>query len=314
MKRTLTALLAGALTLAIFAAPTFAQDADNGNGQGQRIRKHRRDGKGPRARRGNRTPAQHMQKLLNGLDLTEEQQKQVKQIVETHTQAVENFHKENREKHRACMAEMKKAAQAKDREAMQTARGKMKGLMGKRMELHENLMKQLGDVLTEEQMEKVKSTVQQHRRGGRRGMMAMGALRRLDLTDDQKTEVKKIMAAAGEAVQKAEKPEEKREARQAAWEKIKTDVLTDEQRKKLEEMRKPGKGHGRGDGPLAKLDLTETQKTQIREIVQAGRKKAAEAEGKEAKMKIYREIREKLREVLTDEQEKQLDEMRKERG
>ncbi|MCY2925489.1 MAG: hypothetical protein NT031_08625, partial [Planctomycetota bacterium] len=147
--------------------------------------------------------------------------------------------------------------------------------------------------------------------GGRGGMGAMGPLSQLDLTADQKAKVEEIMKAAREKASVATTPEAKREIRQAAMEDIKKNVLTDEQRKKLASLPPVG----RGDLPLAQLDVSADQKAKIEAIMKAAREKAAAAEGRPAKREIMKAASEDVvKNVLTDAQRTKLAELRARAG
>jgi len=134
------------------------------------------------------------------------------------------------------MAAIRKATKAK----MKDAKGE------DRKAIIEGMRKQIAAILTEEQLEKFKKAHQ----GGRRGREP-GGPPDIGLSDDQKSQVedirKKALAAAKDA---------KGEDRKAIFEKMKKDIhalFTDEQIKKLKELKKKhrdgprGKGKGRGD-------------------------------------------------------------------
>ena len=108
-----------------------------------------------------------------------------------------------------------------------------------------------------EAFEKVKTTVlndeqrqelAQVREGlGERIREIMGRVaERLGLTPEQKEAAKAIMQAAREEAQKAPEREAKAKILRGAFEKVKTTVLTDEQRQKLEKMREAFKERRQG--------------------------------------------------------------------
>jgi Spy/CpxP family protein refolding chaperone len=68
-------------------------------------------------------------------------------------------------------------------------------------------------------------------------MHARHVFKSLNLTDDQKTQVKAIMQQARTDAQNATDPQAKREIHKAAFQKVKDTVLTDAQRAQLEQMR-----------------------------------------------------------------------------
>jgi Spy/CpxP family protein refolding chaperone len=70
-----------------------------------------------------------------------------------------------------------------------------------------------------------------------------GLGKKLGLTDDQKAQIKAIMQQAHKDAQAATDKADKAKIRQAAFEKIKTTVLTADQQKKLTELRAQCKEH-----------------------------------------------------------------------
>ena len=68
----------------------------------------------------------------------------------------------------------------------------------------------------------------------------------LNLTDQQKTQIKDILATARADVKKAPDKDTKKAIRKAAIQKIFKDVLTDDQRAKLKELKGRFKGHAGG--------------------------------------------------------------------
>ncbi len=122
-------------------------------------------------------------------------------------------------------AAREKAAAAEGREA------KMEIMKAAREDVVKN-------VLTEEQRKKLASL---RDLAGER--MVMRRLERVNLTAEQKGKVEEILKAAKASAEKADGPEAKGAVLRAAMEDIKKNVLTEEQRKKLESM--PGRG-GRG--------------------------------------------------------------------
>ncbi|MBI5722850.1 MAG: Spy/CpxP family protein refolding chaperone [Planctomycetes bacterium] len=200
------------------------------------------------------------------LGLTEDQIAKIKQIFETHKQAVENFMKENGEKMKA-LREKFQAAKG-DEEALKALKEEGKALMESHKALAEDLKKQLSEVLTAEQLEKFKAAFEKFRGEGGPGKgfgpgKGMGPMigEKLGLTDEQKAKAKEIMEQARKDAKAAETPEAKKEIFEAAKKKFE-DLLTDEQKKKLEEFkaahpdaegkfREKVKEHKRGGGAPA---------------------------------------------------------------
>ncbi len=91
-----------------------------------------------------------------------------------------------------------------------------------------------------------------HPRAARMGKLG----KELSLTDEQKAKVKEIMKQARAEAKNAADKAEKAKIMKAAFEKIKTDVLTEDQRAKLGEIKdkvkeRRGAGHGKGKAPAS---------------------------------------------------------------
>jgi chromosome segregation ATPase len=143
-------------------------------------------------------------------------------------------------------------------------------------------------------------------RAGAPAMRLAAMLSRLNLTDDQKEKVAKIQEETKAAVEKADGPQAKAEAVRAALEKIKKDILTDEQRKALAELEKAGPAAGEGLPPMlaALKGLTDEQKAKIKDIWAEALKNAASADNKR---QVMREALDKIAEqVLTADQKEEL--------
>ncbi len=231
--KTRSIMLAAALAvMGLFTLAARAEDATSRPG-----------GEKPRGPEG-------IQKILADLNLTADQEAKVKGIMDTQRQAMENFRKEHGEELKSLETKLKAAREAKtepDKADMEA----MKKLRDQQNDLRENLMKQLGEVLTKEQMEKFRENMP--KMGGAGGGPLAG-LGQLDLTDAQKEKAKAIMEEARKTAEQATTPADKRAAMEAAIAKIKSEVLTPEQAKKLEEFQKD---HPRGEGRGPKGDKPE---------------------------------------------------------
>lgn len=258
--------------------------------------------------------AERIEKLIESLELTGEKEAKVQEIFKTHRQEMADWRRQNKARREVLRKALKEA-----REALQNIRGRMRELAVERKQRHEKLLTQLQAELSEEQIAKVKkhfARIWRHRRAGRfpgahrwAGRFP-GTLRKLDLTDEQKEAVKKILGEAKAQAKEAESPKAKAKIMRAARDKIASEVLTAEQREKLAAMPKCcAKGHkGR---MFVGLDLTDQQREQIAEIRKDAGEKAKAAETRQEKRKIMRAVREKIvQEILTDEQRKQLREKR----
>lgn len=186
-----------------------------------------------------------------------------------------------------------------------------------------------------EAMEKVRTTVlndEQRKKwdevragaGERARERAADMFDRLGLSPEQKESVKAIMQAAREEAQKVPDREAKAKIIREAIEKVKSTVLTEDQRKKLEaapEDRGPGAGGesiaDRVQEHLARLSerlgLTPAQQEAAREILKAAHGEMQNAADPQAKAKILRDAMEKISTtILTDDQRKKLREGREE--
>ncbi|MDY7009805.1 MAG: hypothetical protein SVV80_03540 [Planctomycetota bacterium] len=251
------------------------------------------EGAGSEQRRRNRQHRMERRKdlferLVKELDLSADQQAQVKQIIETHNQAVENWRKEKSEDLETLREQMEKARKAEDAEALKTLREKVTGIFKGRRELQEAMHKQIKEVLTKEQNAKAEKMFQR----GLRAVMGAGmihrALGQLDLSDEQKEKIRKIHENYRDKMKNA-KPEERRELMEKMREEMNS-VLTDEQKAKAGDLR--NRMFQRPED-WAGLNLTDEQKARIKEIRENCRKQ--------------------IDSVLTDEQKAKIKERREER-
>jgi len=213
--------LALLLTLGLLAGFAFAEEAE-----------------GPRKDRG-KDRAKHMaklrQRLHEELGLTEDQQKQFRQIMRTHQQAVKNWRDEHGQALKDLQKQMREAIEAKDREKAKAIRQKIKKHGQARKELQEGLMKSLDDVLTEEQLAKFKKSFGRRPGRGREDpdlrpiIRGLAELHAVELTPAQQAMVNEIL--------------------HKAMKKITNDVLTTEQREKIKKLRKHRERKGEGDRP-----------------------------------------------------------------
>ena len=278
-----------------------------------RERVAQRGDRGARADRGQ----EMYEKLIEELKLTEKQEAPVQQILTTYRQALASWTQQNGPAMRELSMKLRGGRGQEGGEAAKTVSedekkeiiGKIQELQKKRTAITENLFKQLKDHLTEEQMATARRILG---RGDRPGgaAMSLAMLRRLDLTAEQQEKVKGIMAAVREGA-KDRDARGTGEAYREAMQKIVKEVLTDEQRTKLETLRTETPRRG-AVGMFAGLDLTEEQQKQIREIQRSIREKVTAAEGREAKREVYTKMQKEMEAVLTPEQREKLDQRRKE--
>lgn len=268
----IAAVLLGGAWIAI------AADAPEGRGQGR--------GRGPGAE-----PGEHLRRL-GDLGLSDEQKTQVRQILETHRQAVENFRKENEAQVKGLHEQMQAARAEGDTEKMQELRQQLRAIGEKRAELAKNLDKQMADVLNDEQEAKYKEIAQRMRRRAHVAGDLRGAFGALDLSDDQKKQIREIMKDSDGDFR-------------AAMEKIKTDVLSKDQAAKFEEMAKRDRGRHARQGMAKALGLSDEQREQMQAVMQQARKDVQAAETPEAKRAVIEAAHAKvLSDVLTTDEQK----------
>ena len=178
-----------------------------------------------------------------------------------------------------------------------------------------------------EAMEKIKTTVLNDEQRKKWDELRQGAgerakerggemFERAGLTPEQKEAVKAIMQPAREAAEKAADREAKAKIMREAIEKVRTTVLTDDQRKKLDAVREGGAGGEsvaeRVKEHLARLTerlgLTPAQQEAAMEILKAAHGEMQNAADVQAKAKIMRDAMEKIRTtILTDDQRKKFE-------
>lgn len=257
--------------------------------------------------------------VFKSLELTEEQNQQVREIMKSQRQAVQNWRKENEGKMRQLRQKLREAKKDGNDEAAADIKAEMEKLATSRKELHENLMKRLGDVLNEKQMDKVRQWFKQAQGKCKDKMRASNKPRikqmmdKLDLTDEQKSKMKDIHAETRKKLEAAETRQAKGEILRESMKKME-EVLTPEQLEKLKKMaHRKGPGRGKGMGMMG-LDLTKEQQDKAREIHQKYRKQLAEAKTQEARKEIREKMRKELSGILTDEQKEKMTERFQKQG
>ena len=301
MKRHLAIVVAVCVAV-VLAAPALAQDADGRDARERDAREQKLAQRPPKGRKDGATAM--LERLVRELKLTDQQEAPVKQILETHRAEMASWTQENGPAMRELQPILKdrQADPAKRREAME----KYRELIKTRGAISQNLLKQLADHLTEEQMAVARRLLgQRQAEAGKGGTMSLALLRQLDLTPEQQEKVQEIIAAVKKDVQ--QDPRAKGEAFQAAQKTIIEDVLTAEQRGKLEKLRQEGAkrkaGGGAASGMFAGLDLSDEQTKKIQEL----REKAVKTGGPDAKKEFYSQ----MMDVLTAEQRDKLEQRRR---
>ncbi|MHB1157691.1 MAG: Spy/CpxP family protein refolding chaperone [Phycisphaerales bacterium] len=120
---------------------------------------------GPEGRRDG--PLEKLRRDLAKLQLTDDQQTQIKGIVQTHREAMEKFMTEHKDQMEQIRQKVRDAMQSKDREAAQAAREEMRTLMQSAPVKPKDLMEQIGKVLTDEQRRQLHQMMREQRREGR---------------------------------------------------------------------------------------------------------------------------------------------------
>lgn len=175
--------------------------------------------------------------LFQGVNLTDEQKAKIKPLMESFREANKKWETDNADALKAARAKIQAAREAKDEAAMKAALEDLRKLNETRKPLMEKLIADLKDILTPEQIAKVKANVAAVRAEAA-PVRPMAMLERVGATAEQKAKAKAILAAAEQKMKAAETPEAKREILKAAMDDIRNNVLTAEQRAKLEQMRK----------------------------------------------------------------------------
>ena len=241
--------------------------------------------------------------LIESFKLADDKARQVEQILGTHRQAMANWAKEHGPQIQELKARTVKAKQDGDPEAAKAAAAEMKKIVEARKAVHDGLLKQLGEVLSAEQLAKLRSLLAPPQLNPRLRIM-MAAVKKLELTDEQSRHVKKIHKQMRADLQQADTHEAKEKVIAAAVENIRK-LLTEEQLKQLGKIT-AGLAHRRRRNPLAGLDLTGEQKVKITAIRKEMHEKIKAAETADAKRAIVREMRGKIDAVLSDEQRAKL--------
>jgi Spy/CpxP family protein refolding chaperone len=309
-----TTLIFLMLTGAIFCLPCPADEKGAGGwGENAQAQPPRDANKGKRFEK-------LRERFEQAVKPTAEQQPQLEQIFRTHQQEVRNWTQQHSKQIQAAKEKLRAARKADDEQALKAAREEFRKLFETRRALVENLQKQLGEVLTKEQMAKAKEIFRpQRRRNGRAGRERGPGemLKKLDLTEAQEAKIRDILKEAKAEVQKTDDKTRRRDIFREACEEINKTVLTEEQREKAKKHRQ--EQHNRRRKMMKKrmteLGMSEQQLAQTEEIINEARKAAKEAKDPQERREILRSARKKVREeVMTDEQRAKADKMRKKRG
>ena len=198
--------------------------------------------------------AKMVDELIKELALNEETATKVRALFDEYRQATRNWQQENGSKLRDLYRELGDARETKDDARVKDLTEQIKKLQQERLVPRDNLLKQLGDILTPEQIEKVKDVVIEWR-----AVLRM-ITRDMVLTDAQKTKLEEIIKTWREDTGEVTAERRPFANLRALFEKVVTEViLTDSQRQALAAMT----GSETFFEKVMKLDLTDAQKAQI---------------------------------------------------
>jgi len=161
--------------------------------------------------------------LLKSLDTSEQTQQQVRDALTEYRKQSVAWRKEHQDQQRELSKQLARARQAKNAQAVEQIKGKMRRLNESRAELKESTLESLSELLDEDEMTKVRRHlgVDRIRRQSDPTTRVMARLRGLELTGQQRKKARAILQDAYlEAVSKA-------------LGKVKSDVLTDVQAERL---------------------------------------------------------------------------------
>ena len=273
-----------------------------------------------------RSGAAKFEKLFESFNLSEEELARVRQIFDTRKQADANWRKENAGDFKDIREAMAQAKKDGDSAAMKTAGERMRKLTASRKGGFDEVLVQLSEILSKEQLAKIKGLLSPQKPGESshllRPQVFNAALAKLDLTDARKAEIKKIQDAVNAKVEKARAAMKEAKTREEkieiskglsqttteAWDKIKA-ILGEELTAKLQQIAgEMAKKAQKQNDPFAGLNLTGEQERKIAAIRQSVREKMRGAEGAEAKRAIITDMRKEIDGVLTDEQKARLKE------
>lgn len=162
--------------------------------------------------------------LVKEAGLTDEQKAKLQGRVKTYNEIMSAWKDDNGEAYTKAMDAYRKARQSRDRQAIEKAREALKPLREGRDKLRTELWKDINAMLSDPQLQKWE--------GFKAYRNEMRRLRKLQLSDDQKKQIRKLCAAAGKDLAAAEDQKQTRAARNKLNEKV-DQVLTDAQREEL---------------------------------------------------------------------------------
>jgi Spy/CpxP family protein refolding chaperone len=275
--RTMSPIKIAILSLCITFTGAWAQ---NGPKRGERpdgprngARRGGPDRQEGQRRGGPQDHAAHFRKALQGLDLTEDQRKQIQEIMAGQREGAEAFREANKDKFEAFRERMKKARESKDREAFAAIRKEM-------AELHKDaprpdgLREEILEILTDEQRQALKEKAAGHGHGKPK------ILEGIELDDETKQKVHQIAQAHREAMQQYMKGV--KEKMQAIREAAGGSKDPEARKAAMEKMKALREGAPKLSDKLAPL-LTAAQLEQFKKNVEAARAQRGERGDGEAR-------------------------------
>jgi len=279
-------------------------------GMGERdVRRDRRPAERPRSdRRRDRdmapgeAPPPRLEEVLNQLELTERQREQIGQILRTAREEGRAARMDAAAERREAMDALREARRSGDEEAAEQARQRLQALREGPRETLQDVRKQIEEVLSPQQREKLDRLMGP---GGR--FDAFGeALKAIDLRPVQKRQIREITAEANAKAKTQTDPRDQGRTYQQVREKI-MDLLTDEQKDQLRREIALQQRRRQVQAMFAGLDLTAEQRQAVEKIQDEVREQVEGAETPQAQRRALREGQRRIiTEVLTDQQRQQL--------
>jgi Spy/CpxP family protein refolding chaperone len=248
--------------------------------------------------------------LVRELNLSADQQTQVRQILDTHQQALANWRKEQAKDFRTLRQEYDQARQANDQAALAALRKEIAQAVKQRMLLEEEMLGQIRQALSDAQKPAFEDFISGFGQVVSDALRVQAALWSLDLSKQQKAQVRDLLTEAEVASVVAERPRDRGEAWRQAVEEIRTKVLAPEQVRKFQHVLR----RWQVVSAFANLDLTDRQRREIKKILDQADERLAKAEGEQAQQVLREAVQRVEKEVLTDPQRQELRSRRAQRA
>ncbi len=229
-------------------------------------------------------------RLLQELKLTKKQDAPVRKILASHRQGMVEWSRKNAPEMEKLQQRIMMVHQGKSTEAVEVVKAaaqKLRKLKAEQSKMSKGLVERLKKVLTETQLAKAMNILNPAPQI--KSSPPFYLLRRLDLTKKQQARIEKIEKTAKSEGAKAGKANDN--SLQKAWDQILTEVLTEKDRKKLDELEKASQRLV-FRAMLGGVDLTEEQFSKIDLIWRDAKKKASKHP--ETKLDIFRQAHAKI--------------------